>query len=212
MNKLIDPTIYDNFNPLPEDLQGWNGTGEIFENWIQVLQPKTIIEVGTWKGQSAITMGNVVKKMGLETKIFCVDTWLGATEFYTTLAHTPERDLRKLHGYPQVYYQFLSNVVHHGLQEVIVPVPQTSANAARIFAHHGIVADLIYIDGSHEYDDVLQDLVMYWSLLSKGGVMFGDDYLSFEGVRNAVKQFVTFNLAAVQEHLHVNGNNWILTK
>jgi predicted O-methyltransferase YrrM len=36
--------------------------------------------------------------------------------------------------------------------------------------------DAIYIDGSHRADDVLEDAVLSWRLLKKGGVLIFDDY------------------------------------
>ena len=36
--------------------------------------------------------------------------------------------------------------------------------------------DIIYIDGSHAKDDVLEDAVLSWRLLKEGGVLIFDDY------------------------------------
>jgi hypothetical protein len=94
---------------------------------------------------------------------------------------------RACNGYPQVYFDFLANVVQHGFQDVIIPVPCTSVIAARVLASQGIVADLIYIDGSHNYDDVVADIRAYRPLLRSGGVMFGDDY-EWKSVREAVEE------------------------
>lgn len=63
MNK-IDKTIYENLTLLPQQLTGWNGNKPIFRELIEKIKPTTIIEVGTWKGQSAITMGKTVKELG----------------------------------------------------------------------------------------------------------------------------------------------------
>ena len=82
----ITPDIYHGLELLPKDLQGWNGESPIFSALIQTLKPRHIIEVGTWKGQSAITMARAVKAQGLATKITCVDTWLGALEFCRSAA------------------------------------------------------------------------------------------------------------------------------
>jgi hypothetical protein len=184
---IIGENIYaDDFKPLPEDLQGWNSQHPIFEQLIREVKPKTIVEVGTWKGASAIQMGLLCKANNLNTKIYCVDTWLGSVEFWTEFADTPERDLMLRNGYPQIYYQFLSNVVHNNLQDVIIPIPNTSANAAKILAYHKIKADLIYVDASHEYDDVKADILMYRPLLNEGGAMMGDDY-GWKGVHDAVQ-------------------------
>ena len=41
--------------------------------------------------------------------------------------------------------------------------------------------DLIYVDGSHTARDVLQDAVLGWGLLKRGGLMIFDDYLWVDG-------------------------------
>lgn len=120
-------------------------------------------------------------------KIYCIDTWLGATEFWTNAADTEERDLRQRSGYPQVYFDFLSNVVQAGMQDIIIPIPNTSTIGAKILRHHGIIADLIYIDGSHDFEDVVQDIRSYAPLVRQGGILFGDD-LNWSGVSAAVSQ------------------------
>ena len=188
MNK-IDKSIYDNFIPMPPDMRGWNSTNPIFEYLIKQTQPKTIIEVGTWKGASAINMGRVLKKENLQCTIHCVDTWLGAQEFWLSLKHTSERDLLLKNGYPQIYYQFLSNVVHNKLQDTIIPLPLPSSTAFKVLQSQQIQADLIYIDGSHEYEDALNDIANYKQLLTKDGVIFGDDYSKrWPGVVRAVSK------------------------
>jgi hypothetical protein len=92
------------------------------------------------------------------------------------------------HGYPQVYYRFLANVCHRGHQQRIVPFPMDSASAALWFMSHGVKAELIYIDASHEEEAVYQDLVDYHQLLAPGGRIFGDDW-DWAGVRAAVTTF-----------------------
>jgi hypothetical protein len=209
MNK-IDKTIYDNFRPLPLQLTGWNGNKPIFRELIEKLKPTTIIEVGTWKGQSTITMGNAVRDFGLNTKIHCVDTWLGAIEFWTSAKNTSERNLLTVNGYPQVYYQFLSNVVHNNLQDIILPFPNTSENGYRYFKYNNITAQMIYIDASHEEDDVYKDLNNYYELLEINGILFGDDYQKdWPGVINSVNKFSQEK----NMELEIVGNNfWILKK
>lgn len=184
---LLNNNIYDGFTPLPSDLQGWNFKHYIFSELIRKTEPATIIEVGTWKGASCLKMAAICRDLNLTTKIYCVDTWLGSLEFWTDLKDTPERDLMLKNGYPQVYYQFLSNVVNAGLQEYIIPVPLPSVTAAQVLAHYNITADLIYIDGSHEYEDVKADLKNYLPLLSAEGIMFGDDY-NWPFVKKAVDE------------------------
>ena len=92
------------------------------------------------------------------------------------------------HGRPDIYSQFMSNIAKEGLTDCVVPISQTSDNAFKLLKKQEIEADVIYIDASHEYEDVYRDLVNYWQLLKKGGIMFGDD-VGWDGVKNAVQAF-----------------------
>lgn len=209
MNR-IDKSIYNNLQLLPLDLTGWNGQSDVFFHLINSVKPNTIIEVGTWKGLSAINMGKTVQRLGLNTQIHCVDTWLGANEFWTRLNHSAERNLLLRHGYPQVYYQFLSNVVHMGLQDIILPFPNTSENGFRYFQYHNVTADMIYIDASHEEDDVYRDVKNYYEILNKNGVIFGDDYTNdWPGVVNSVNRFAEENGLTVTV---LENNFWVINK
>jgi hypothetical protein len=169
----ITPSIYQDFEPMPLNVTGWHGDSAIFGQLICEVRPTHIIEVGTWLGQSALTMAKHIQSEELNCQITCVDTWLGALEFWTWGKDTPERDLLLRHGYPQIYYQFLSNVVHAKAQDVILPLPLPSSIAWKAITQP---AQLIYIDGSHEYEDVKADCLNFWNLLQDGGIMFGDDY------------------------------------
>lgn len=161
----------------PEDLQGWGSTHPVLAQCIRAIRPAVIVEVGTWKGASAIHMADVCDALGLDTTIVCVDTWLGSPE------HLLKRDrpemwpsLRMRHGYPQLYFQFAANVVHRGHQRRIVPLPQTSDNAAVVLRRLVREVDVVYVDAAHEHDPVLQDLRSYWPMVREGGVLIGDDH------------------------------------
>jgi predicted O-methyltransferase YrrM len=167
----------------------------------------TIIEVGTWKGLSAITMANIARECNVNVQIICIDTWLGAPEFWTWGLHDHSRgvSLKRKNGYPQVYFTFLKNVVDNGHTGTIVPFPISSNEAAEVLKYHGIKADIIYVDGSHEYEAVKNDMGRFWELLNDGGVMFGDDYMNnWPGVVQAVNEFP-------QDHV-VSGVVWSIKK
>lgn len=204
----VDPYASFDWNAWPDDASGWGSNSPAFAELVAELRPSRIIEVGTWKGGSALTLAAEIEKLGLDAEIICVDTWLGALEMWTDL-DDPERhralDLK--HGYPTLYYQFLANVCRAGKQTLITPLPLPSATAAQWFALNGIQAELIYVDASHEEEDVYQDLVSYWDLVRSGGVLFGDDW-SWDGVRLAVQRFAAEQGLSIQ-HRH---DKWELRK
>jgi hypothetical protein len=208
MLHATDP--YEGFDPSPWplDLHGWGSTVPAFSELIGQVRPKLIVEAGTWKGGSAIHMADQVVAAGLDAQIVCVDTWLGALEFWTS-QDDPKRykSLQLKNGYPQVYYQFLANVCHKGHQQRIIPFPQTSTHGALWLRYFGFTAELIYIDASHEEEDVYADLLAYWEVLAPGGVMFGDDW-SWDGVRVAVLRFAR-ETGVTQRFI---GDKWVLDK
>lgn len=197
--------IYENVdNLMSRDTQGWNSNHQTFKQIIETKKPEIIIEVGTWKGASAINMANIIKENELSTKIYCVDTWLGALEFWTDLNGTNERNLLLKNGYPQIYYQFISNVIHTNNQDIITPIPLPSNIAFKVLKYHQILADIIYIDASHEYEDVLSDIRNYLNILKPSGIMFGDDFNTFNGVNRAVIECLTIDKIKI-----IDNNFWV---
>ncbi|MBL8728268.1 MAG: class I SAM-dependent methyltransferase [Planctomycetes bacterium] len=210
LHRLHGGDPYEGFDAAayPLDLQGWNGTHPLLVEIVQKVRPEVVVEVGSWKGQSAVTFARELQRLGPGRTLLCVDTWLGGLE------HWRERtrpdffpSLRVRHGYPGLYWQFLANIVHSGVQDVVVPFPNTSLNAARWLLHEQVRADVVYIDASHEENDVFADLTYYWQVARPGGIVFGDD-LGWPGVRAAVDRFV--QQQGVQ--VGVRDNLWVLQK
>jgi hypothetical protein len=192
MQAIHGKNIYKDFDHLKYlyDPAGWGCESPAFETLIQRVKPKFVIEVGTWKGGSAIRMADLLRENSLpETPILCIDTWLGALEFWADQADS-ERflGLECHHGFPSVYYRFLANVCHSGHSKRITPFPLPATTAALWLLRTNRRADLIYIDGSHEEEDVYQDLLDYAPLVAPSGYLFGDDW-AWTGVRDAVTRF-----------------------
>ena len=166
---------------------GYGSNDPVFEKLITAARPSLIVEVGTWKGASAIHMAKICDRLKLACPVVCVDTWLGAGTQLCDKASLVDLQLR--HGYPTIYYYFLANVMRSGMEARIKPFPQTSLIAARWLAAHNILADLIYVDANHDAPDVLADLEAYWPLVRPGGFLLGDDY-TWATVQAAVRQFL----------------------
>ena len=187
----LHPTSpYTGFNikKLPLDLIGFGEPDPIFSEIISKLRPKEIIEVGTWKGSSIICMADIAKKMGIQSTMLCVDTWLGGKEHWEVPKYKASLNLK--HGFPTLYQQFLANVIHSGHQNTITPFPVSSVNAALYLKAKNVKVDMVYIDAGHEYDDVINDIYRYWELLRPGGILLGDDLNPcWPGVVRAVSEF-----------------------
>lgn len=190
-------SIYDGFQYREEniDLQSWGEDHPVFPYCISILKPKLIIEVGSWKGRSAIHMANSLKTNGLKGEILCVDTWLGSPEHWLASGDVQfwYDSLKISNGYPGLYQTFLNNVISQNLQDFITPLPLPSETAFFVLEKLDVKAELIYIDAGHEYESVYRDIKMYWKLLTENGVMILDDFNSWPGVSKAVYQFAYEN-------------------
>src|SRR5262245_10137235 len=182
-DQLFDTDPYIDF-PLeqyPGDLQGWGSTHQFFERLITALRPSVIVEVGSWKGASAVHMAGLCKAAGLQTEIVCVDTWLGSPEHMLNLRTDFFASLKHRNGYPTLFYTFMSNVIRAGHQDIITPFPITSESAAVVLRNAGVKAELIYIDAAHQYAPALRDMREYWTILTPDGAMLCDDYGGWKG-------------------------------
>ena len=207
---LMGANPYDGFDTAGRqlDITGWQFRHPWFEAIITQLKPRSILEVGTWKGASAILMAQLARRFNPQAEVLCVDTWLGS---HRVLWSTPEyrRQLDLKNGYPQQYYQFLANVVLSNMRDVIFPMPMTSYAATDILLASTLRFELIYIDAHHDEDEVYGDVKRCWKLLRPGGTMFGDDYLVTEpGVVKAVNRFA----AEGGHYLHTQAEKWAIQK
>ena len=203
------PSVYANVSLRPNDVHGWGIDHLLYKKMVSVMAPKVVVEVGVWKGATTISFAEQLKRQGNGGTVIAVDTWLGAVEFWTRFINTPERDLQFVNGYPSVYYTFLSNVLRHEVQDFVVPLPSPSTMAAQILTTKGIRADIIHVDGSHEYADVKSDLYTWWKLVADDGVLFGDDYTRhWPGLRRAVDEFTNETGA----RMHTRGGKWLIPK
>jgi hypothetical protein len=207
MEILYSGNIWEEFQPteLTEGLQGWNGDHPSLRRLVNSPGTKTVVDVGVWKGQSTINMAKAMKDTGTDGCIIAVDTFLGSIEHWSEQRKLFNRKI----GHPNLYQIFLSNVYAAGVQDYIVPMPQTSVSAAQILFKFGIKASIVHIDAAHEYEEVLRDARDYWRLLCDGGYLIGDDYhFTWPGVVRAAGEFS----AETGRPLRIEEPKWILQK
>lgn len=185
----VDPYIGAPLDDVAVDMQGWGSTHFFFKSIIEYLKPSLIVEVGTWKGMSAMHMAELAKKLDIPNlEICCIDTWLGSPGVWANKTKTA--DILKLrNGWPMLYYTFMKNVIERGHQDVITPMPMPSDMGYFVLNNMGVKADMIYIDAGHEYESCLRDLNLFINILDDDGIMLGDDYETFPGVTQAAHEF-----------------------
>ncbi len=152
-----------------------------FPVWRKVLaplreSPVAALEVGSWEGRSALFFLDQLPKCHLT----CVD----AFEVRPDKADRP--------GFAEqirlAEERFDRNIAP--FSERVEKIRETSAIALAALLIAGRTFDLVYIDGSHQTDDVLIDTALAWPMLRNNGVLIWDDYRT-ESVRAAVDAFVS---------------------
>lgn len=134
---------------------------------------EVVIDVGSWMGNSARHFAAKIPENG---KVYAVDHWLGSEE-------------QQGDPYiPILYEQFLSNAIHAGLADKIVPIRTWSIEAARYLNLMGVKPDLVYIDASHDTESVLADLRAWYPFVKGHGILCGDDW-NHGPVEKAVRIF-----------------------
>ncbi|KAG5009026.1 hypothetical protein GLYMA_07G051400v4 [Glycine max] len=185
-------------------VKGWGSTGKVFENLIRRVRPRTVVEVGTFLGASAIHMAELTRRLGLETQILCVDDFRGWAGFRDRFSKIPMQN-----GDVWLFYQFLQNVVTFNQTGSVMPVPFSSGSTLMLFCEWGVFADLIEIDAGHDFLSAWADINRGFRILQPGGVIFGHDYFTAadnRGVRRAVDLFAKVNNLKV----NVDGQHWVI--
>jgi predicted O-methyltransferase YrrM len=136
-------------------IDGWMEPHDL--EWLarQAQTHTRIVEVGAWLGRSTMTLANHTAGV-----VYAVDHWRGSIEHQSRLSQkSPE----------WLYDQFHNNLEKHINSGKVIPVPVTSVEAAYRFARvlKSPLFDMVFIDGSHEADDIRTDLEV-WAPLCRG--------------------------------------------
>tara|TARA_B110000977_G_scaffold23505_1_gene28355 strand:+ start:210 stop:911 length:702 start_codon:yes stop_codon:yes gene_type:complete len=138
-------------------------------NWFSIIPKKDFekkqinyLEIGAFYGANIIS---VARTYGAhpESKLYCIDPWIDYKDY-------PEYKTKQ----DNIYNTFLRNIENCGQKDKII--------IKRGFSNEEIVKlednffDIIYIDGNHEPEYVLEDAVLSFRKLKVGGIMIFDDY------------------------------------
>jgi cephalosporin hydroxylase len=132
-------------------------------------KPVKIVEVGTFAGLTA----KCLAELGHE--VHCVDHWLGSP-------HDRSSDLVEEHGPGGVHDAFRANLSEYLGKTVFEHVGSSKTIGE---AWEPDTADMVIIDASHEYEDVVEDIEVWSKAVAPGGIICGHDYNS-QGVKAAV--------------------------
>ena len=142
------------------------------------------VEIGSWKGRSASYMAVEIFNSRKNIKFDCVDTWCGSVEHLDPNSYHFQQEL--INDKDWLYYQFLQNT--RPVCDTITPIRMTSLDAVSLYENRSL--DFIFIDASHEYEDVKKDIIGWYPKLKLGGIIAGHDYTSYDGVKQAVDEIL----------------------
>jgi predicted O-methyltransferase YrrM len=160
---------------LAERVQGWLTDYEgalLYELARNCTGKGVIVEIGSWKGKSTIWLASGSKK-GKKIKVYAVDPHTGSSEH------------RRAFGKIRTFEEFDRNLKEARVNDIVVPILATSAEAANVFKEP---VELIFIDGSHEYEMAKLDFQSWFPKVVNGGIMAFHDSFRGTGPRRVVEE------------------------
>lgn len=163
------------------------------------------VEIGVWRGKTSALFLQKAKFLHL------VDPWsCGPYRNATGGLQTFLQRYAPMVGQPsegefQRFYDGIADEVRRKFADK--PVKIWRCTSREFFRQFSDPVDWCYVDGSHEYADVLADLNGAAGIVKRGGVICGDDYDAKPGVAPAVDEFV--KAAGLRCELLGAGQFWI---
>jgi MMP 1-O-methyltransferase len=151
---------FQHFWPVIDSVEGWLLPSEgawLFQVARSLPKDGNIVEIGSFKGRSTCCLALACR--GTARRVFGIDTFDGGP------------DLPKLNSLPD----FRRNLERCGVAAYVKPIVEHSGTAARIWKEP---IHLLFIDGSHGYEDVLADFAGFLPHVVPGGIV------AFHDVRN----------------------------
>ena len=163
------------FGPALRSLQGLAGRHQYILPVVKAVAIRPgveILEIGSWAGASAVSWASALKKLGRKGRVTCVDAWRP----YFDLDKEKEGIYQRMNRAAEngmIYKLFQHNVASSGFTSIIRAKPGKSRKVLPKLAARSF--DVVYLDGSHMFEDVLFDVRQAKRLVRPGGIVCGDD-------------------------------------
>lgn len=143
---------------------GWNEHGPFMSWLIATLAPRTFVELGSHYGYSYFTACDAVKRLGLPTKTWAVDSWEGDEHagFYGDEVYESVKTVN------DAEYAAFSTLLRGYFNTKVGEFSDGSI-------------DVLHVDGRHRYEDVKEDFETYLPKVSDRGVVLFHDIAEHQG-------------------------------
>jgi hypothetical protein len=160
---IVDNPYYikkDNFEGIQYRLANWWFNKVNLDDYKD--RPIKYLEIGTFYGANLLS---VADSYGLhkDSKLYCIDPWIDYEQY------TEYKDEQSI-----IYNGFLKNIEASSVKDKFV-VCRGYSNC-EVPKLEDDFFDIIYIDGNHDPDYVMEDAVLCFRKLKKNGIMIFDDY------------------------------------
>lgn len=144
--------------------QNWFSFPKLYEDVVRKFPSGSrFVEVGSWKGRSSCHLAVEIANSEKKIDFYCVDTWEGSVEHYEVESEAYEPNIHNL------YEIFTKNMEQ--VSDYYVALKMKSVEASILFEDNSL--DFVFIDASHEYKDVLDDIRCWCQKLEVVGFLLG---------------------------------------
>lgn len=159
-----------------QGIEGWFFHPGLYSRMVQNCRPGgVLVEIGVWKGKSLSYLCVEASRKSPDIGVVGVDTWMGSVEHQNDPSVTGGT----------LFDEFSRNISPVASNLSVMRMP--SLEAVGNFPDGSL--DGVFIDGSHEYEDVRDDISAWKQKVRPGGILAGHDYIFFwPGVIRAVNE------------------------
>jgi len=162
-------------------IEGWftEEEGLFYKSLVAPIKDGIVVEIGSWKGLST---SYIAEQCNLNhTILYCFDWWKGSLDCKNDY-------YQEILAKEDVEQTFRNNMSGYDIDIFRVE----SITASKIFRKE--IIDLVFLDASHDYDSVTNDLEAWFPKIKPNGIFSGHDYgRSRLEVTPAVDRFATQN-------------------
>jgi predicted O-methyltransferase YrrM len=169
-----------------KDVSGFFDSDLVYKLAVNTFPEGSVfVEIGSWMGRSTCCLGQLIKESQKSIKVYAVDTFEGSDEHIEIIKDIEENSTSLL----EIFKRHTSLC---GVNKIITPIKGASLDVVSKFKDESI--DFIFIDASHDYENVLADITAWYPKLKPGGLIAGDDYAPcWGGVIQAVNEYFKDN-------------------